>query len=157
MFLRQVDAQLLEDFSSIPAKRAEEGPVSIHDDETEFLIRFQQLAQCFRVELVVTEVQGRVDGFEGFKINVDFALFALGGDDFTTVHDQAIGGDLVVQLETLLRGGDGGQNRKSVDPGLDIGSSALVFRLVSDLDRAGVASGEALTNSSASILAALDT
>jgi hypothetical protein len=77
------------------------------------------------VELVVTKVEGGVDGLEGLEIDVNLALLSLGGDNFTTVHDQSIGGNLVVQLETLLGGGNGRQNGKTVDTRLDVGSSTL--------------------------------
>jgi len=37
------------------------------------------------VEFIVAEVEGRVDGFEGFEIDVEFALFALVCDDFADI------------------------------------------------------------------------
>lgn len=81
------------------------------------------------MELVVTKVKRGVDGLEGFKIDVNLALLALCSDDFTTVDDQPIRRDLVVQLETLLGGGNGRQNGESVDTRLDVGSSTLLKRL----------------------------
>jgi hypothetical protein len=56
------------------------------------------------VELVVTQVERSVDRLEGLEIDVNLALLSFCGDNFTTVDDQAIGRDLVVQLETLLGG-----------------------------------------------------
>jgi hypothetical protein len=59
------------------------------------------------VELVVTQVEGGVDGLERLEVNVNLALLSFRGDNFTTVHDESIGRDLVVELETLLGRGNG--------------------------------------------------
>lgn len=72
------------------------------------------------MELVVTQVEGGVDGLEGLEIDVDLPFLAFRGQDFTAVDDQAVGGDLVVQLETLLGGGNGRKDGLSVDSGLDV-------------------------------------
>lgn len=77
------------------------------------------------MEFVVAKVQRRVDGLEGFEVDVDLALLAFGGDDFTTVDDKAIGWDLGVELETLLGGGNSRQDGKTVDARLDVGGSTL--------------------------------
>lgn len=77
------------------------------------------------MEFVVAEVQRSVDGLERFKVNVDLAFFSFRGQDFTTVHDQAIRRNLVVQLETLLGRRNGGQDGLSVDTGLDVRGSTL--------------------------------
>lgn len=77
------------------------------------------------MELVVAEIQRGVDGLEWLKVDVDLSLFSFRGQDFTTVHDQAVRRDLVVQLETLLGGCDGGQDGLSVDTRLDVGGCAL--------------------------------
>ena len=37
------------------------------------------------MEFIVAEVEGRVDGFEGLEIDVEFALFALVCDDFADI------------------------------------------------------------------------
>lgn len=39
---------------------------------------------------------------ERFKVEVDFLLLALVGEDSSAVDDESIGRDLVVELETLL-------------------------------------------------------
>ena len=70
------------------------------------------------MEFVVAEVERRVDGLEGFEINVEFALLAFVGDDVTAekvsvcwglqsvtgvpAKDNAVGGDSVVEFESLL-------------------------------------------------------
>ena len=77
------------------------------------------------MEFVVAKVQRRVDGLEGFEVDVDLALLAFGGDDFTTVDDKAIGWDLGVELETLLGGGNSRQDGKTVDARLDVGGGTL--------------------------------
>ena len=39
------------------------------------------------MKLVVAEVEGRVDGLEGLKVNVNLLLFALISHNCTTVDD----------------------------------------------------------------------
>jgi hypothetical protein len=46
------------------------------------------------VELVVAQVERRVDGLEGLEVDVDLALLALCGEDLATVDNEAIGRDL---------------------------------------------------------------
>lgn len=84
----------MDNLARVSGQGAEEGTVSVHDDEAKLLVRLEQLAQGLGMELVVTEVERGVDGLEGLKVNVDLALLALGGDDFTTVDNEAIGRDL---------------------------------------------------------------
>ena len=48
------------------------------------------------VKFVVAQVERCVDGLERLKVNVDLAFLALGGDDFTTVYDEAIWRDFGV-------------------------------------------------------------
>ena len=54
------------------------------------LIRLQQLIQCLSVELVVAEVQGGVDGFEGLKIYIELLLLVVLRHDGPRVDDQAV-------------------------------------------------------------------
>ena len=54
------------------------------------------------MELVVTEVERGVDRLERFKVDVNLALLAFLGDNFTTVDHQTIRRNFVVQLQTLL-------------------------------------------------------
>jgi hypothetical protein len=77
------------------------------------------------MEFVVAKVQRGVDGLEGLKVDVDPALLAFCGDNFTAVDDEAIGGDLGVELEALLGGGNGGEDGETVDAGLDVGGGTL--------------------------------
>lgn len=77
------------------------------------------------MELVVTKVERGVDGLERFEVNVNLSLFPFRGDDFTTVDDETVGRDFVVELETLLGGGNGRQHRQTVDPGFDVRSGTL--------------------------------
>jgi hypothetical protein len=125
VLLGQIDLQTLKNLTGVSTQSTEERTVTVHDDETELLVGFEQLAQGLGVELVVTKVEGGVDGLEGLEIDVNLALLSLGGDNFTTVDDQSIGGNLVVQLETLLCGGNGRQNGKTVDTRLDVRGSTL--------------------------------
>lgn len=132
MLLGKIDGQTLQNLTSVTAQSTEERTVTVHDDETELLVRLEQLAQGLGVELVVTQVERSVDRLEGLKINVNLALLAFRGDDFTTVDDQAIGRDLVIQLETLLRGGNGRKNGQTIHTRLDVGGSTLFERLISE-------------------------
>jgi hypothetical protein len=117
----------VNDFTGVAREGAEQGAVSVHDDEAKLLVRLKQLAQGFGVELVVAKVQRRVDGLEGLEVDVDLALLAFGGDDFTAVDDEAIRGDLGVELQTLLGGRDGREHGETVDTGLDVGGGAKLF------------------------------
>lgn len=72
------------------------------------------------MEFIVAEIERGVDGFERFEVNIDFSLLALRSQDFTTIHDETIGGDLVVKLQALLCRRNGGQDRLSIDTRLDI-------------------------------------
>jgi hypothetical protein len=83
----------VNDITSVTRECAEQSTVTIHNDKTELLVGLKQLAQGFRVELVVAEIQRRVDGLEGLKVDIDLALLAFCGDDFTAVDYEAIRGD----------------------------------------------------------------
>jgi hypothetical protein len=73
------------------------------------------------VEFVVAEVEGRVDRFEGFEINVEFSFFSFVCDDVSKYiqlesaskvrlrlenipakHDKSVWGDSIVQFQSLL-------------------------------------------------------
>lgn len=125
MLLGKIDRQTLQNLTSVTAEGTEERTVTVHDDKTELLVRLEQLTQSLSVELVVTQVERGVDWLEGLEINVNFALLSFRSDNFTTVDHQAIGRDLVVQLETLLGGGNSGKDGKTVYTRLDVGGSTL--------------------------------
>ena len=108
------------DITGVTAQGSEKRSVSVHDNEPKGLVRFQELAQCFGVEFVVTQIQRGIDGLERLEIYVDLSLLALGGDDFTTVDNQTIWRDFGVELETLLGRGDGGQDGESIDTRFDV-------------------------------------
>ena len=77
------------------------------------------------MKFVVAEVEGRIDRLERLEIDVDLSLLALGGQNFTTVHNQAIRGDLVVKLQPLLGGGNGRQNGLTIDSRFDVRCGTL--------------------------------
>ena len=52
----------MQDFPVVPGQRSEERPVTVHDDESVPLVALEELGQSLGVELVVAEVEGRVDG-----------------------------------------------------------------------------------------------
>jgi hypothetical protein len=125
VLLGKIDGELVDDLTGVSAQGSKESTVTIHDDEAELLVGLEQLGQSLGMELVVTQVKGGVDGLERLEIDVDLSLLAFLGQDFTTVDDQTIRGDLVVQLETLLGGGNSGQDGLSVDSRLDVGGGTL--------------------------------
>ena len=127
MLLGQINGQTLKDLTSVATESTEQSTITIHDNETELLISLEKLTQCFSVELVVTKVEGGIDGLERFEVDVNLALLSFRGDNFTTVHDQSIGRDLVVELQTLLSRGNGRQHGKSVHSRLNVGGGTLLY------------------------------
>ncbi len=125
VLLGQINGELVNDFAGVAAERAKKRAVTVHDDESKFLVRVEKFCKSLGVELVVAEVERGVDGLEGLKVNIDLLLLAFLGQDFTTVDDKAIRGHLVVELESALGGGNGRQDGLSVDSGLDVGSGTL--------------------------------
>lgn len=89
MLLRQINGELVKNVSGVTLQCTEQRSITVHYDEAEFVVVGQQCGQCFGVELVITKVQGGVDRFERFEIDVYFLLFALLGHDRTTVDDQS--------------------------------------------------------------------
>lgn len=78
------------------------------------------------MKLVVTQVQGSVNGPEGLEVERDFLLFTIVVDDGSRVEDETVGGDFVVKLQPLLSGGDGGEDGLAVDAGLDVGGGSVL-------------------------------
>ena len=126
VLLWQVNGETLKDLTSVTTESTEQSTVTVHDNETELLIGLKKLTQCFSVELVVTKVEGGVDGLERFEVDVNLALLSFRGDNFTTVHDQSIGRDLIVELQTLLGRGNGRQHGESIHSRLNVGGGTLV-------------------------------
>jgi hypothetical protein len=133
VLLGEIDRQTLQNLTGVTAEGTKERTVTVHDDETELLVRLEQLTQSLSVELVVTQVERGVNGLEGLEIDVNLALLSFRSDNFTTVDDQAIGRDLVIQLETLLGGGNSGKDGKTVHTRLDVGGSTLYQMLNSEI------------------------
>ena len=75
----------------------------------------QKSRESLRVELVVAEVERRVDRLEGLEVDVDLLFLALVGDDGAAVDDQAVGRNLGVELEPVLDRSDGAEDRQPVD------------------------------------------
>ena len=69
----------------ITTKRSEETTVTVHHDESEPIAVLQKNSQIFRVKLVVTQVQGRVDRFVGLKVYRYFSFLSLICDYSTAV------------------------------------------------------------------------
>jgi hypothetical protein len=58
VFLGQVDGEFVEDFAGVAREETEEGAVTVHDDESEAGVGFEELGESFCVEFVVAEVEG---------------------------------------------------------------------------------------------------
>lgn len=115
VFLGQIHSELMEDLTSVARESPKETSVSIHDDETIPVVGLQELVQRLGVELVVTQVERRVDGLEGLKVDIDLLLLAVVGHDRAAVDDEAVGRDLGVELEPLLSGCNCAEHRQPVD------------------------------------------
>lgn len=126
MLLGQINGETLKDLTGVATESTEQSTVTVHDNETELLIGLEKLTQCLGVELVVTQVEGCVDGLERFEVDVNLALLSFRGDNFTTVHDQSIGRDLVVELQTLLSRRNGRQHGESVHSRFNVGGGTLL-------------------------------
>lgn len=61
VLLGQVDRELVDDLARVAGQVAEQGAVAVHDDEAELGVRLEQLGEGLGVELVVAQVQRRVD------------------------------------------------------------------------------------------------
>ena len=72
------------------------------------------------MKLVVAKVQGGINRLERLEIDVDLSFLALRGQDFTTIYDQAIRRNLVIELQPLLGRGDGRKNGLPIDSGFDV-------------------------------------
>lgn len=125
VLLWKIDGELVYNVSGVTGKGTEESSVTVHDDETELLVILEELRESLSVELVVAQVEGGVDWAERLEVDVDLSLFAFGGQDFTTVDDESIWWDLVVELQALLGRGNGGEDGLSIDAGLDVRRSSL--------------------------------
>jgi len=115
----------VHDVPCVTTQSAEKSAVTIHDDEAKLLIRLEKLTKRFSVELIVTQIQGRVDGLERLEVNINLPLLALGRNNFTAVYHEPVRRHFVVQFETLLSRCDGGQNGLTVDSRLDVGGGTL--------------------------------
>lgn len=125
VLLGKIDGELVKNLAGVAGEGAKECAVTVHDDEAEPLVGLEQLRKSLGVELVVAQVQGGVDGLEGLEVDVDLALLAFLGQDFTTVQDKAVRGNLVVELEASLCGRNGRQDGLSVDTRLNVGGGTL--------------------------------
>ena len=94
--------------------------VAIHNDETELVVGFEELLQRLCVELVVTQVERRVNRLEGLKIDVHFLLLVVIGEYGAAIDDETVRRHFGEEFEALLRGGYCGENGEAVDTRLDV-------------------------------------
>jgi hypothetical protein len=87
MFLGKIHGELVEDFTIASLYSSVQGTVTVHDDETKGFIVHEKFVQVFRVKFVVAEVERGVDGFEGFKVNIDLFFLSLIRHNCATVND----------------------------------------------------------------------
>mmetsp|Transcript_43083 Transcript_43083/g.87117 ORF Transcript_43083/g.87117 Transcript_43083/m.87117 type:complete len:426 (-) Transcript_43083:275-1552(-) len=127
VLLGQVHAELVQHLPARALQRPVQAAVAVHDDETEAVIVVQQLVERLCVELVVAQVQRRVDRLERFKVDVHLALLAVFGDDEAAVEHETVGRDVAVALEALLGRGDGAQHRLPVDATLNVRGRAILI------------------------------
>ena len=73
------------DVASVSCQSTKQAPITVHDDKTKARIILEKFAKRFGMEFIVTEVKGRVDGLEGFKVDVEFSLFAFVCDDVAAI------------------------------------------------------------------------
>ena len=105
------------------------------------------------MEFIVAKVEGGIDRLERFEVDIDLSFLALRSQNFTTVDHQAIRRDFVIELQSLLRRGDGRQDGLTIDARFDVGRSSL------RKDQQGLAREKRTehTYSSANIFAARET
>jgi len=77
------------------------------------------------VELVITEVERGVDGFEWFKVNIDLLFLSFIRNDCSTIHDETVFGAFIVEFETLLGGCDGSEDGETVYARFDVGCGTV--------------------------------
>ena len=70
----------------------------------------------------------RVDRLVGLEVERDLLLLPFVRQDGSNKKHETIRRHPVVQLETLLRRGDGREHRETVDTGLDVGRSTVFLR-----------------------------
>ena len=57
VLLGEIDREFVDDFTRIASDSTEQGTVTVHDDETEPLIRFKKFGQGLCVEFIVAQVE----------------------------------------------------------------------------------------------------
>ena len=90
----KLHAEFVDNLSRVAENSAKQAAISVHDDESELLVVFEQFGQRFDVKLVVAEVQRSVDGPEGLKIYCDLTLLAVIRHHSTAIKHESVGGDL---------------------------------------------------------------
>mmetsp|Transcript_6851 Transcript_6851/g.12224 ORF Transcript_6851/g.12224 Transcript_6851/m.12224 type:complete len:314 (+) Transcript_6851:1921-2862(+) len=114
MLLGKIDREFVQYLPPGALDGTVETSVTVHNDESEGLVVHEEFVEVLGVELVVTEVEGCVDAFEGFEVDVDFLLLPIVGHDRAAVHDESVLGAFVVQFEPLLCAGDSAEDTETV-------------------------------------------
>lgn len=80
------------------------------NEEDEKKLRIMLAMTYLSVELVITQIQGSIDGLEGLKVNIDLLFLSLSSNNCTTVNHKTVVRDARIQLEPLLCGGNGSKH-----------------------------------------------
>jgi hypothetical protein len=67
--------------------------LTVHDDKAEGVVVRKKRDEGFCVELVVTEIQRRVDSLERLEVDVNFLFLALVCHNRSTVQHETVGRD----------------------------------------------------------------
>jgi hypothetical protein len=62
VLLGEIDGKFVDDFTSVSGEDTKECAVTVHDDESETRVGFQEFGEGFGVEFVVAEVERPVEG-----------------------------------------------------------------------------------------------
>ena len=121
MLLGKLHSDFLEDVSVVALESGIKSAVTVDYDEAELLIICKEALERRGVEFVSAVVEGLVDGAEGLDIVVDLLLgLAVLHEDHTAEDHKAVGGGVSVELQLLLGGCDGSDDRLAGLAGLNV-------------------------------------
>ncbi|KAH3660506.1 hypothetical protein OGAPHI_007092 [Ogataea philodendri] len=127
MLLRQINCEFVQNFSGVTGQSTKQGSITVHHNETKSVVTFKQFGQRLGVELVITQIQRGIDRLERLESNGELLFFTLLSNNFTTVHNQSVWRNRIVQLEFLLGRCDCRKHRKSVHTRFDVGSGSVLI------------------------------
>lgn len=96
MLLRQLHRHLVDGLLVVTIESAEEGTITIHDNEAKFILGPEERCERLCVKFVIAQVQGCVDGLERLKVDSDLLLLILICEDSSTINDEPISRHAIV-------------------------------------------------------------